>query len=150
MDRLRRLLVPVDASSESRDALQAACDLARAWEASLTVLAVAVLEAERNGCCDTRTPLWNRMQREVAAEDLAAARSRVATGDVEFITAAGEDLATVVEQEARARACDAVVVPGRRRLRRKNRLEAILHDSASLRVITSREVADLIGSARPS
>jgi nucleotide-binding universal stress UspA family protein len=150
VDRLRRLLVPVDASSESRDALRAACDLARACEASLTVLAVAVLEAERRGCCDTRTPLWNRMQREVAAEDLAAARSQVEAGDVEFVAAAGEDLAAVVEQEAQARACDAIVVPAtRRRLGRKNQIEAILRAGTSLRVITSREVADLIGSELP-
>ncbi len=145
MDRPRRLLVFVDASSESRDAVRAACELARECGASLTVLAVAVLEVERRGCCDTRTVLWNRMQREVAAEDLDAARPHVEDGCADFIAAAGYDLAAVIEREARARACDAIVVPVRRRgLRRKSNLEASLRARTSLPVLASHDVVALI------
>jgi hypothetical protein len=39
-----------------------------AGDARLTLVAVAIVEEEHSGCCDLRS-VWNRMQREFAADD---------------------------------------------------------------------------------
>ncbi|HEX6651778.1 MAG TPA: hypothetical protein VF072_03475 [Thermoleophilaceae bacterium] len=44
-----------------------------AREARMTVVVLAREEAPRNGCCDTRAVLWNRICRDLAREDLSRA-----------------------------------------------------------------------------
>ena len=74
------VLAFIDDSRRSDEVVSVAQELARATGARLTLVAVAVIEDEPRGCCDLRTSLWNRMQREIAAEQLQAAGQHVAPG----------------------------------------------------------------------
>jgi nucleotide-binding universal stress UspA family protein len=74
------VLAFVDDSRRSDEVVSVAQDLATSTGARLTLLAVAVIEDERRGCCDLRSGLWNRMQRELAAEQLRTAERRLAPG----------------------------------------------------------------------
>jgi nucleotide-binding universal stress UspA family protein len=74
------VLAFVDDSRGSDGVVSVAQDLAASTGARLTLVAVAVIEDERQGCCDLRSALWNRMQRELAAEQLRAAAQRLAPG----------------------------------------------------------------------
>ena len=94
----------------------------------LTVLALAVEEPVKRGCCDTRSVLWNRITREIAQKDLARARMvvedaagvelgvRVDGGrdslDVEFgvLRHTGRRVSEAVEREALRRGADQVVL----------------------------------------
>jgi hypothetical protein len=74
------VLAVVDDSRRSGEVVAAAQELAAAGDARLTLVAVAVVEDERPGCCDLRSGVWNRMQREVAVEQLQSARAQLAPG----------------------------------------------------------------------
>jgi nucleotide-binding universal stress UspA family protein len=74
------VLAFVDDSRRSDEGVSVALDLATSAGARLTLLAVALVEDERRGCCDLRSGLWNRMQRELAAEELRTAERRLAPG----------------------------------------------------------------------
>lgn len=91
--------------------------MAAATGASLTVIAVAVIEPERRpGCCDLRSGMWNRIQREIAEELLLTVQRRLAP-DVRatFALAEAESVEAAVVREADARGCHLVVVPDERR-----------------------------------
>jgi nucleotide-binding universal stress UspA family protein len=74
------VLAFVDDSRASHEVVSAAKHLATSSAATLTLVAVAVIEDERRGCCDLRAVLWNRMQRELAAEQLRAAEQQLGAG----------------------------------------------------------------------
>ena len=78
--RPRHVLAFVDHSRGSDAVVAAAQELATSSRAELTLLAVAVVEGERPGCCDLRSGVWNRAQRELAAEQLQTAKARLAHG----------------------------------------------------------------------
>lgn len=71
--------------------------------ARLTVVVLAREESQRNGCCDTRSVLWNRICRELAHEDLAHAADALDDHDgVEFrvLVAPASDPVGAIEHEA--------------------------------------------------
>jgi nucleotide-binding universal stress UspA family protein len=74
------VLAFIDGSRRSDEVVTIARELATSTGARLTLVAVAVIEDERRGCCDLRTSLWNRMQRELAAEQLRTAQRQLAPG----------------------------------------------------------------------
>lgn len=71
--RIDHVLALFDVSGQGRQALRAGARLAEVPAAKLTVTAVAVLEDQR-GCCDLRSDIWNRLQREAAAADVQLAK----------------------------------------------------------------------------
>jgi nucleotide-binding universal stress UspA family protein len=101
-------------SSERADAaLRELVRIARERGGRLTVLALAVEEPVRRGCCDTRSVLWNRIQREFAASDLA--RARVVVDDapeveVTVLVHSGRGASEAIEREARRRGADEIVI----------------------------------------
>jgi hypothetical protein len=101
-------------ASERADAvLRDLATVARERGGRLTVLALAAEEATGRGCCDTRSVLWNGMVREFAEEDLARARMAVDdAADVELgvLVHSGRRVSDAVEEEARRRGADEIVV----------------------------------------
>jgi len=99
----------------------------------VTVLSLVVQEPEKNGCCDTRSVMWNDVLRGIAREDLARARMVVEDHPavaLDVVAFSGRRAADVVIREAVARDADAIVLADarsgrigvleRRRLRRKS------------------------------
>jgi nucleotide-binding universal stress UspA family protein len=99
----------------------------------VTVLSLVVQEAEKTGCCDTRSVMWNDVLRGIAREDLARARVAVEghpAVTVDMVSFSGRRAADVVIREAVARDADAIILADarsgrigaleRRRLRRKS------------------------------
>ena len=101
-------------SSERADsALRSVCQRARDGGSRVTVVALARQERPRNGCCDTRSVLWNRLCRELANEDLS--RASRAVGDhagVEFdlLQAPDRDMVDAITREALTRGADEIVL----------------------------------------
>jgi hypothetical protein len=101
-------------ASERADA--ALRDLARAVGergGALTVLALAVEEPVGRGCCDTRSVLWNRIERELAGENLARARMAVEDApevELGILVHSGRRIAEVVKREALRLGADEVVI----------------------------------------
>ena len=99
----------------------------------VTVLAIARQEEARNGCCDTRSVLWNEVCRDLANEDLFRA-SRAVRGqagvDFEVLAAPDRGVVDAIAREALARGADEIVLADprasglgaieRRRLRRRS------------------------------
>lgn len=93
-------------------ALRDAYELARDAGARLTVLAVALQERVDSRCCSIRSGYWNRVLRDLATDDLEMAAHVLDGADgVEFATAAGSSVDSVVASEAGERSCDLVVLP---------------------------------------
>jgi hypothetical protein len=109
-----RVLAVVDDSPHCGDVVSAAQELA--GDARLTLVAVAVVEAERSGCCDLRSGVWNRMQRELAAEQLRNARTHLAP-DIRpaFAVAEGSSVEDSLVRESLAGGYDVIVVADERR-----------------------------------
>ena len=114
-------------------ALRALAEATVADGGRVTVLSLVVQEPEKNGCCDTRSVMWNDVLRGIAHEDLARARMAVEDHPVvalEVVAFSGRRAADVVIREAVARNADAIMladartgrigVVERRRLRRKS------------------------------
>jgi hypothetical protein len=114
-------------------ALRSLCERARGGEARVTVVALARQEFPRNGCCDTRSVLWNEVCRGLANEDLARASRAVGNQPgVEFDVLAAPDrrLVDAIVSEALTRGADEIVLADprasglgrleRRRLRRRS------------------------------
>ena len=88
----RHTLVLYRSSTRADTTLRSVCQRARDGSAQVTVVALARQEAPRNGCCDTRSVLWNRVCRDLANEDLARASRAVGTETgVEFAILAASD-----------------------------------------------------------
>ena len=97
----------------------------------VTAVRLVAQESEAQGCCDTRSVLWNEICRDLAREDLARARLAVeghAGVQLDFVLFSGRRPDQVVVREALARDADEVVLAdpratplgrlARRRLRR--------------------------------
>jgi hypothetical protein len=119
-------------SSDRADAgLRSACQRARDGASRVTVVALARQEDPRNGCCDTRSVLWNRVCRELANEDLSRASRAVgnqAGVEFEVLEAPARNVVDAITREALTRGADEIVLADprgsglggfeRRRLRR--------------------------------
>jgi hypothetical protein len=97
----------------------------------VTVVVLARQEAQRSGCCDTRSVLWNDLTRDMAREDLSRALAAVddrAHVDFHVLVAPDREAVSAVASEALARGADEIVLADpratglgpleRRRLRR--------------------------------
>ena len=97
------------------------------------MLSLVVQESEKNGCCDTRSVMWNDVLRGLAKEDLARARLAVedhAAFELDVLAFSGRRAADAVIGEALERNADAIVLADvraipigaleRRRLRRRS------------------------------
>ena len=110
---MRHTLVIYRASQRADAALRELARAARQRARRLTVLALAVEEPVGRGCCDTRSVLWNGIQRDLAEEDLTRARMAVDdASEVELgvLVHAGRRVAEAIEDEARRRGADEVVI----------------------------------------
>jgi nucleotide-binding universal stress UspA family protein len=111
-----QVLAFVDESRRSDGVFSAAQELASTRGAGLTFVAVAVIEDERRGCCDLRSGIWNRMQRELAADLLRRARQRVAPGiHPALALAEGSSVEAALAEEARSGRYDVILVSDERR-----------------------------------
>jgi hypothetical protein len=85
-------LVLYRSSDRADTALRSLCQRARDGASHVTVVALARQEEARNGCCDTRSVLWNKVCRELANEDLSRASRAVGNqASVEFEVLAAPD-----------------------------------------------------------
>lgn len=129
---MRHTLVIYRASERADVTLAGLARAAREHGERLTVLALAVEERQGRGCCDTRSVLWNGIEREFAERDLMQARVALDDApDVELdvLLHTGRRVAETIEQEAQRRSADEIVVAdprtsgiSRRELRRLREL----------------------------
>jgi hypothetical protein len=97
----------------------------------VTAVRLVAQESEVQGCCDTRSVLWNEICRDLAREDLARARLAVEGHEgvrLDVVLFSGRRPDRVVVREALARDADEVILAdpratplgrlARRRLRR--------------------------------
>ena len=118
------------ASERADAALGELARVARQCGRRLTVLALAVEEPVGRGCCDTRSVLWNGIQREFAATDMARARMAVEdAADVELavLVHSGRRVSEAIEREARRRGADEVVIADPRSCGLSRREQRRLH-----------------------
>ena len=111
-------LVLYRSSDRADTALRSLCQRARDGASHVTVVALARQENARNGCCDTRSVLWNKVCRELANEDLSRASRAVGNqAGVEFEVLAAPDRKVVdaIAREAVARGADEIVLADPRR-----------------------------------
>ena len=114
----RRVLAFVDGSRGSDEVVAAAQELATPSDARVTLVAVAVIEDERPGCCDLRSGVWNRMQRELAAEQLRTAEARIGSGvRPRRAIVEGTSVEQSLVDESRSGGYDLIVVANERRSR---------------------------------
>jgi hypothetical protein len=90
--------------------VQTAKDAATRLRLRLSIVAVAVVEPERRGCCDLRSGVWNRLQREDAAARLTAAR-RLTGSDAEFLIAEGATPSEALIRLIERRGARLIVLP---------------------------------------
>jgi hypothetical protein len=123
-------------SSDRADAgLRSVCERARDRASRVTVVALARQEAPRNGCCDTRSVLWNEVCRDLANEDLSRASRAVGNqaGIVfEVLAVPGRKVVDAIARDVLTRGADEIVLADprgsglgaleRRRLRRRSPL----------------------------
>ena len=136
------VLAFVEDSPRGRAVPSAADRLAARIGATLTVVAVAVIERERPHCCDIRSGTWNRMQRELAAEQLRNTQAQLASSPgVNFVLSEADNVEAALAREAGARGCDVIVVPDQAHplLRRRNTLAARLCRRVGSDVLTASE-----------
>lgn len=106
------VLAFVEDSARARDVTTVADEVATKMGAALTVVAVAVIEQVRPRCCDLGSGVWNRLQRELAAEQLESARQQLAARPhVSFVMTEGGSVEDALACEAGARDSDVIVVP---------------------------------------
>ena len=111
-------LVLYRSSDRADTALRTLCQRALEGASHVTVVALARQEDARNGCCDTRSVLWNKVCRELANEDLSRASRAVGNqAGVEFEVLAAPDRQVVdaIARAAVARGADEIVLADPRR-----------------------------------
>ncbi len=126
-------LVLYRSSDRADTALRSLCQRARDGASRVTVVALARQEDPRNGCCDTRSVLWNEVCRDLANQDLSRASQAVgnqAGVEFEVLTAPDRKVVDAITREAIARGADEIVLANprasglggleRRRLRRRS------------------------------
>ena len=136
------VLAFVEATPRGREVPSAADRLAARTGATLTVVAVAVIERERPRCCDIRSGTWNRIQRELAAEQLQTTQAQLASSPgVNFVVSEADSIEAALACEAATRACDVIVVPDQAHplLGRRNTLAARLRRRVVGDVLTASE-----------
>ncbi len=136
------MLAFVEDTPRGREVPSAADRLAVKLGAALTVVAVAVIEREQLHCCDIRSGTWNRMQRELAAEQLRDVQAQLASSPgVTFVVSEADSIEAALAREAAARACDVIVVPDQRHLLLggRNTLAARLGSRVGSDVLTASE-----------
>jgi hypothetical protein len=107
------MLVIYRASERADAALGELAGVARERGGRLTVLALAIEEPVNRRCCDTRSVLWNGIQRELAANHLARARMVVDDAvevEIALLVHSGRRASEAVEREARRRGADEIVI----------------------------------------
>ena len=127
----RHTLVLYGYSARADEALRQLAERSSQRGARLTILRLVAQESEAQGCCDTRSVLWNEICRDLAREDLEKARLAVEGHDdvhLELLLFSGRRPEELVVREALAREADEVVLAdprvsalgrfARRRLRR--------------------------------
>ena len=118
-------------SARADEALRQLAETSSRHGGRVTILRLVAQESEAQGCCDTRSVLWNEISRDLAREDLAKARLAVEGHEdvhLEILLFSGRRPEEVVVREALARKADEVVLAdarvtplgrfARRRLRR--------------------------------
>jgi hypothetical protein len=83
----------------------------------LTAVRLVAQESEAQGCCDTRSVLWNEICRDLAREDLARARLAVEGHEgvqLDVVLFSGRRPDQAVVREALARGADEVVLADHR------------------------------------
>ena len=133
MNAAAHTLVVYRPSPRADAALRTLAEAALADGGRVTVLSLLVQEPENNGCCDTRSVMWNEVLRGIAREDLARARLAVEDHpavELEAVAFSGRRAADVVIREAVARDADSIMLADarsgrigaleRRRLRRRS------------------------------
>ena len=136
------VLAFVEDTPRGREVPSAADRLAVKLGATLTVVAVAVIEREQPHCCDIRSGTWNRMQRELAAEQLRDTQAQLASSPgVSFVLSEADSVEAALAREAAARACDVIVVPDQAHplLGRRNTLAARLSRRVGSDILTASE-----------
>jgi hypothetical protein len=126
-------LVVYRPSARADEALHGLWMTAREHGRRVTVLALAPEERAPNGCCDTRSVLWNGICRDFARDHLTRAAQVVGQrADVEFVVLAARvgHAVEALAREASARGADEIVLADprasgltrfeRRRLRRSS------------------------------
>jgi len=126
-------LVLYRSSDRADTALRSLCQRALDGASRVTVVALARQEDPRNGCCDTRSVLWNEVCRDLANQDLSRASQAVgnqAGVEFEVLTAPDRKVVDAIAREALARGADEIVLADprgsglggfeRRRLRRRS------------------------------
>jgi hypothetical protein len=106
-------LVLYRASDRADTALRSVCERARHDASRVTVVALARQEAPRNGCCDTRSVMWNEVCRDLANEDLSRASRAVgnqAGVEFEVLAAPGRKVVDAIAREALTRGADQIVL----------------------------------------
>lgn len=129
----RHTLVLYRSSDRADTALRSLCQRSRDGASRVTVVALARQEDPRNGCCDTRSVLWNEVCRDLANQDLSRASQAVgnqAGVEFEVLTAPDRKVVDAIAREAIARGADEIVLADprgsglggleRRRLRRRS------------------------------
>jgi hypothetical protein len=126
-------LVLYRAGRRADEALRRLVQVADQCGGRLTVLSLARQEHKADGCCDTRSVLWNQVCRDLASEDLAVAALAVEGSqavELDTLVCTGRHAAEAVAREALARGADQIVLADprasglgsveRRRLRRRS------------------------------
>ena len=106
-------LVLYRSSDRADTALRALCQRARDGASRVTVIALARQQNPRNGCCDTRSVLWNEVCRDLAGEDLRRASRAVgnqAGVEFEVLAAPDRNLVDAIAREAVTRGADEIVL----------------------------------------
>lgn len=134
----KHTLVLYRSSDRADTALRSLCQRTSDGASRVTVVALARREDARNGCCDTRSVLWNEVCRDLANEDLSRALQAVgnqAGVEFEVLTAPDRKVVDAIAREAIARGADEIVLADprgsglggfeRRRLRRHSTIPII-------------------------
>jgi hypothetical protein len=106
-------LVVYRQSARADEALQGICEAAGEHGGRVTVLALAAEERSRNGCCDTRSVLWNGVCRDLARDQLVSAARVVgprAGVDFGVLAARVGHAVETLTREATAREADEIVL----------------------------------------
>jgi hypothetical protein len=129
----KHTLVLYRSSDRADVALRALCERADDGASRITVVTLARQEDPRNGCCDTRSVLWNEVCRDRANHDLSRASQAVGHHpgvEFEVLVAPGRKVVDAISREAVARGADEIALADprgsglggleRRRLRRRS------------------------------
>jgi hypothetical protein len=128
-------VVVYGASARGDAALREAARVTRSHGGRLSVVALASIEPEHARCCDLRSAMWNGIQRELAASQLAQARLAVdddASVDLRVLGYLGLGAPRAIAGHAADLAAERIVLAdpraaglGRLALRRLRRLSAV-------------------------